>query len=179
MTRCARIADGLRWLERTGVDFLAMPANLPHLYFDTLRREVTAPLLNLVDAAVDALPAGLGSVAVVATRPIRDAAIYQSALERIGVQARADDAMQETVDELLTGLWAGQPRADLALRWAEFLQRLGDQGASAVLLACTDFNAIGAVEGAAPPLVDATRLMAREVVGTWRRLALERGWTKS
>jgi aspartate/glutamate racemase len=37
-----------------------MPANLPHLYFDFLTHEVTTPVLNLVEAVVEALPAKSG-----------------------------------------------------------------------------------------------------------------------
>jgi aspartate racemase len=68
-----RIAEGLRWLDRCGVEFIAMPANLPQLYFDSLAHEVPTPLLNLVEAVGEALPAKPGPVAVVATRPVRDA----------------------------------------------------------------------------------------------------------
>lgn len=171
----ARIAQGLRRLDRAGVDFMAMPANLPHLYFDSLKLETATPLLNLVEAAVEGLPSGLGPVAIVATRPIRAAGIYQSALAKLGVAALADDATQDTVDALLADLWAGRARAELSARWTRLLNTLGDQGANAVLVACTDFNAIAAEGTTLPPILDATRLMAERVVRTWVELSVGLG----
>jgi len=152
-----------------------MPANLPHLYFESLRREVTVPLLDLVDAVVEGLPAGAGPVGIVATRPIRDAGLYQRALADRGMTALAADSTQVAIDNLLGALWAGRPQVDLGARWTRLLRDVAGLGAESVLLACTDFNAIEAREPNPLPVLDATRLMARKVVSTWLALTAPRG----
>jgi aspartate racemase len=171
-----RIADGLRWLERTGVDFMAMPANLAHLYFDVLVNEVGTPLLNLVEGVVAGCVAesGPGPVALLATRPVRDSGMYQRAFEAVGAATVADDPMQDAVDGLLRDLWAGRPLPELGARWHRLLGDSAERGATTALLACTDLNAITADAGPIPVL-DATRLMARDVVAAWLALARERG----
>ncbi len=170
-----RIAQGLKWLERTGVDFLAMPANLPHLYFRELEREVDIPLLNLVDAAVGALAPDAGPVAVLATRPVRDSGMYQRAVGSLDIEALADDEIQDAVDELLRALWAGAPVPRLQERWQGLLRDAAARGARSALLACTDLNAVANPDAGVVPVIDATRLMARKVVATWHALATERG----
>jgi len=166
-----RIADGLCWLERTGADLMAMPANLPHLYYDALAREVTTPLLNLVEGVVAGLPKEASPVAILATRPIRDSGMYQRAFEGLGIETLAGDAMQDAVDDLLGDLWGGRPRLELRSCWARLLDTARGEGAAAALLACTDLNVLMDGEGDPLPVFDATRLMAREVVARWRVLA--------
>lgn len=170
-----RIIEGLHRIQRASVDFIAIPANLPHLYLSELRAAIHTPLLNLIDAAVDDLPSQEGPVALVATRPIRDSGIYQRALAGRNVQTHADEEMQQIIDQILGDLWAGHERAALEDRWRELGRTLGKRGATAVLLACTDFNAIATPDTTAPRLIDATRAMARKVVGAWHDLVLERG----
>ncbi len=75
------IGRGLEWLESTGVDFIAMPCNSAHVYYEGLVDRVTVPLINMVEAAVDAVPSAAGPVALLATRSTRDSGLYQRALE--------------------------------------------------------------------------------------------------
>lgn len=171
----SRIADGLRWLERTGVDFLAMAANLPHLYYDALVEEVTTPLLNLVDGVVAGLSRHVSPVAILATRPIRDSGMYQRAFAGLAIETLAGDPMQDAVDALLADLWGGRPHSELKARWTRLLEDVRDEGAAAALLACTDLNVLRGGADDPLPVFDATRLMARKVVTTWHALAVARG----
>ena len=65
------IARGLEWLESTGVDFIAMPCNSAHVYYESLVERVTVPFINMIDAAVDAVSHEEGPVALLATRSTR------------------------------------------------------------------------------------------------------------
>ena len=74
------IADGLEWLESTGVDFIAMPCNSAHVYFERLMRRVSVPLIDMIQVAVAAVPPDAQSVALLATRSTNASGIYQKAL---------------------------------------------------------------------------------------------------
>src|ERR1700675_1355428 len=64
----AAIVAGLRKLEDTGVAFVAMPCNSAHIYFEQLASSIHVPLLNMLDVALGALPAGSNTAALLATR---------------------------------------------------------------------------------------------------------------
>ena len=65
------ILEGLRWLGRTGVDFIAIPCNTAHIYFDDLAAAAQVPLINMVDETVAAVPAEVETMALLATRATR------------------------------------------------------------------------------------------------------------
>lgn len=160
------IARGLAWLETTGVDFLAIPCNSAHAFFDELAAGVGLPLLNMVAAAAADVPDGLGSVALLATRTTRDAGFYQSALARRGIEVVIDAGIQEEVDSVLEEVRRVSDLTGPRERWRLLLQGLAGRGVEAGLVACTDLNAV-MVDEAALPLIDGTRSLARLVVRTW------------
>lgn len=52
----AAIIKGARKLEQTGADFIAIPCNTAHIYFQQLQHSVSVPLLNMVDETMKAIP---------------------------------------------------------------------------------------------------------------------------
>lgn len=43
------LTAGLRHLESTGVDFIALPGNTVHKYYPEIATQIEAPLLNMID----------------------------------------------------------------------------------------------------------------------------------
>ncbi|MEO8217979.1 MAG: aspartate/glutamate racemase family protein [Acidobacteriota bacterium] len=166
-----RVAEGVRWLTETGVDLIAIPANLPHILFDTLREASSVPLLNMIEIASESVPPGEGPVALLATRPVRDSGLYHRPMKARGIELVATDTMQDSVDEILAGLWRGDDARSIGKRWRELLAMAATGGARRALLACTDLNAIDRWEDVEIPIVDATRALAARVVSSWYRLA--------
>lgn len=63
------IIEGVRKLEKTGVDFIAIPYNTAHIYFNQLKKLVSVPLLNMVDETIKKIPNNSKKVALLATSP--------------------------------------------------------------------------------------------------------------
>jgi aspartate racemase len=164
------ICVGLRDLGRTGVRFIAMPCNSAHIYFERLAACSAVPLLNMVDAAIAAIPASAREVALLATRATTEARLYHAAIEASGRTMLHDDALQSRVDRLILAVKSPGDRAHAAALWRELTRDLVSGGAECLLLACTDLNAVSASAGGALMLVDATRTLAETTVRTWREL---------
>lgn len=160
------VGRGLQWLESTGVDFIAMPCNAAHVYYEPLSAEVGVPFLNLIDEAVDSVPSGLSPLALMATRSTRDSGLYQRRLQARGVEVHADEDVQERLDGLLQDIRRVADLDPLRAEWRSILELVRRRGAGAALVACTDLNA---VMGDDPPLplVDGTRALAARIVSTW------------
>lgn len=160
------IRRGLEWLESTGVDFIAMPCNSAHVYFDALEPHVGVPLLNLIDEAVRAVPGDATTIALLATRSTRDSRLYQAPLEAAGASVQADEDVQQRIDRLLQDVRRVTDLEPLRAEWMEILEVVRGRGARAALIGCTDLNAV--MGGEPPlPLVDGTRALADRVVSTW------------
>ncbi|GMR12673.1 MAG: amino acid racemase [Gemmatimonadota bacterium] len=160
------IARGLALLEGTGVDFMAMPCNSAHAYFDELAAGVGVRLLSMIDATCAAVPENVNRMALLATRTTRDAGFYHRALGVRGIDLVVDESIQLRVDSVLEEVRRVSDMTAPRRRWEELLQDLADGGMDAGLIACTDLNVV--LGGHEPlPLVDGTRSLARLVVRTW------------
>jgi aspartate racemase len=72
---------GAKALEQRGAQWIAMPCNTAHLWYDELAAQAAVPLLHIVDAVVDELLAKLGAavtprVAVLGTTATAEGALY-------------------------------------------------------------------------------------------------------
>jgi aspartate/glutamate racemase len=165
----AVIHGALAALQDTGIDFIAMPCNIAHLYFDELQREARVPLLNMVDLAVEEIPLGGGPAALLATRATRDAALYQRRLERRGVPVIDSEPLQHRIDALLLHIKRGHSSESQHDEWMEILDSAQELGAQIALVACTDLNA--AMDLAGPrrrmQVVDGTQTLAARTISRW------------
>ena len=166
----AAIASGLQRLAGTGVSLIAMPCNTAHVYFDQLAAAIDVPLLNMVDLALRALPADAQRVALLATRPTAEARVYQAGIERAGRAVHHDEALQAQVDRLIQTIKTAPDRQAALALWRDLLATLASEGVDAVLLACTDLNAVSAAVETSLRLVDATACLAAETVRVWREM---------
>lgn len=166
----ASVRAGLKRLADTGADFVSMPCNTVHIYFDELRDAIGVPLLNMIDLAIEAVPAESRMVAPLATSFTMDSGLYQRGLRDLGLEVFEDGQITARVHEILTAVRQSPDQQPARKLWAELLRELQTRGVDTVLLACTDLNP--ARSSAEPDLciVDATQRLAEATVASWRRL---------
>ena len=165
---------GLRRLEAAGATCIAMPCHTAHAWQDDLVAATALPFLGLVEASLDEmarleLPAG--PVGLLATRATLKAQLYQERLAVAGWPTLELDGA--TMDRLVLPAIALVKRgraAEGAPLLLEAVGRLQEQGAGAVLLACTELPVALAAAREAPvvPCVDATEALARACVAWWQ-----------
>lgn len=157
---------GLTNLERAGVAFLAIACNTAHIYHGALARRVHLPLLDMVALAVAELPAGARKVALMAARPTVESGIYQKAIRSRGCDC-LDLGWQATLDAMLESMRESPDAVALSASWSALGARAREADVDAIVLACADLSAVSVpMEGV---VVDATRVLAREVISRWLR----------
>jgi aspartate racemase len=125
-----------------GAKALAMPCNTAHFWYADLLKGCSVPFLSIVDASVNELSllADAGStIGIIATRATLDAQIFDPALVRSGYTALLPDeiVMNTLVLPGIEFVKAGDLlRAGPLIE--EAVQSLLNQGAHAVILACTE-----------------------------------------
>lgn len=160
------LRDGLRGLERAGVDFMAIACNTAHVYYPQLARSAAVPLLDMVALTVQELPAATRTVAVIAARPTIESGIYQEGIARRGF-ACVDPGWQSSIDSLIEMLHEAVEPAALEARWTNLENAAKAAGADTIMLACADLSAASVALDSV--VVDATHCLAREVVAEWLR----------
>jgi aspartate racemase len=157
------VQAGLQRLEGMGVDFIAMPCNTAHSYYPSLAASIKVPLLNIITEACATLQ-HYQRIAVCATETTVNSGLYQQGIAAAGKQPLPTGAIQPKVTELITGIIGGRDRAQMRALWNDIVGASVQQGAGALLVACTELNALGHLEDNRIAIVDATAALAQATV---------------
>lgn len=189
---------GIQGLCLAKVDFIVVPCNSAHPYFDTMQAASNVPVLNMIDLTLSALSsksteinsaadgsknsskkpseqvAKMGSVAVVATRQTMISGLYTQPLADAGIAYEANDLCQTMIDDLLV-LRKKEGLTDAVLgKWRELLGVYLKAGVTQILVACTDLGFI-AEHAAGLTVVDSSQVLAQETIKYYLTLSRENG----
>jgi len=170
----AAMLRGLRLLETSGADCIAIPCNTAHLWFDALRAASRARLLHIVESVLrDLARRGVrgGPVGVLGTRATLDLGLYQRALTEAGYEVvTPSDADIAVCAEAIAAVKSNRI-ADAFAPAARSIAALHRRGARAVVLGCTELPmAVPARRRVEFELVltDSIDALARHVVEVFR-----------
>lgn len=151
------IIEGAQKLESTGVEFIAMPCNTAHLYFDELQRSLSIPILNIVDETLQTIPKNVKKVALLATEATVQSGIYQDGIAKRNIEYIHYEQWQESINQIITYIKSGEVEEAREL-WSALVLQLKDEVDTAII-ACTDLNVV-----ANEDFVDSSQCLAKAVV---------------
>jgi aspartate racemase len=135
------LSEGLERLHAAGADFAVIATNTMHILFDRLQDRSPIPLINIVDAAAEAIKeAGLKKVGLLGTKFTMEKAFYAEGLARHGIEAiipekQERDYINRVVFEELS---VGDLREQSKKGYLEIIDKLVAQGAEGIVLGCTE-----------------------------------------
>lgn len=160
------LREGLQALERAGADLLAIDCGTAHIFHPLLAESLRAPLLDQVEATVQAVPASARVVGLVASRACAAAGIYRRACERRGLGLAPVDWQHET-DQLRRNTRRHGNACDRAVLWDQLARRAHAAGVDTLLIACPDLCALSGELHTPLQRVDASACLARRCVTAW------------
>jgi aspartate racemase len=158
------VADSARRVEAAGADFLVISSNTGHLAAEAVLAAVKIPLLDIRAVAVAELRRlGARRAGLISTTATQRSGLYDAAFRAAGIELIAparDDAVM--VDEVIfTELIHGAASDSAVATVQRVTEGLLDQGADAVLLACTDLTMLASRLRPEAAVVDTTVIHAR------------------
>jgi aspartate racemase len=161
---------GLQALKRQHVDFVAIPCNTAHFWYEDLCREGGLPILHIVDAVCDELSNGNGvegPIALLSTDATLLSRIYHDRLADRGIELMVNTPAEqdEFVNPGIALVKCGRMKeAGMAVDRA--VARLMERGAKKLILGCTELPvALEAIHSQnMAQCIDATRALARASV---------------
>ncbi|MEI6171598.1 MAG: amino acid racemase [bacterium] len=151
-----------RGLEHAAAEVLAMPCNTAQAYLESVREAVSIPVLDMLAETADHV--NVGCVGLLATEAAIRTGLYLRALgsRRITVVVpRAAD--QAEVACLIAAVKAGRALEELRERLHRVTAHLRDEGASGLLVGCTEISLLHD-EGETLPVVDALDCLVEATV---------------
>jgi aspartate racemase len=155
------------WFESAGCEFMFMACNAMHMAFEKVRKQVNLPMLSIIEAVLEeAQERQLNRVGIMGTTFVMRSGLYRMAFEAAGIEClEPDEAEQGWIMEAILGdLQRPSVPEDTITRLLRDVEKLGSQGAEAVVLGCTDLP-MAITEGNSPaPLLDTTRIHVNRIM---------------
>lgn len=157
------IDKGLKKMQSFGVDFIAMPCNTAHKYYDELSKNI--PILNIINETVKNIPNN-SKITVFATESTMDSRLYQDELLKKRYNYIFDDSWQPLVSEIISLIKSGKNTEERQEKWNQLLGMVDSKGVETIILACTDLNVVlkGIGDKGNITFVDSSESLAKAVV---------------
>jgi aspartate racemase len=155
-------------LAAWGADFLAIACNTAHLYFDRIQEAVPIPVLNMIDLTVDHVISenpDIRKAGLLASWTLIQPGLYRTAFEKRGIDLLHPSHVLQ--DRLLTAIRRIKT-GHHGLLEREALEEAGrdllDQGAVALIIACTELSVIADGLKMKSRIFDASQVLAKAIV---------------
>jgi len=165
-----------RNLAASGADFLVIPCNTAHYYYDEVCRAVDIPVMNMIDVTVETVlneNASIRTVGLLASKAVLMTGLYMKPFKRKGVDViypstEVQELLMASVRKIKTGKYDIGDRE--ALQSAA--EELVGKGAEALIVACTELSIICDGLDAGVKVYDSSQVLAEGIV----RMAKGRGF---
>jgi len=161
------LIESAQRLEAAGATALVIGANSMHKVYDEVAASVSIPVIHIADCVAERVARnGRKRVALIGTRNVMLEGFYRQRFIARDIELLPPEmAFVETLDrviydELLVGKASRQAERELKT----ILTNLGQDGAEAVVLGCTELEMIVVVDANVLPIYDCTRIHAEAAV---------------
>ena len=147
------MAQDAQMLARAGCDFLVLPCNTAHFFYEHIQNAVSIPLLNIIEGTVSACA--------------EQANTYDIMCRRFGLSCIYPDAatQKQVTAVIYDGVKAG--RHIRAKEMAALYNRMREEGCDAIVLGCTELSVAHRdleLHAAHPDVIDSLETLARRTI---------------
>ena len=155
------LADSARRLEQAGAGALIIGANSMHKVYDRVAEAVNVPILHIADCVGERMKGdGVESAALIGTRNVMTESFYRQRLVAKGIDLLPPDMDNvEAVDRIIyEELMIGKVTRDAERTLKTIITKKEQDGAEAIVLACTELELVVDVDANVLPIFDSTQI---------------------
>lgn len=152
---------GAQGLEREGADFILISCNTAHFFAADIQAAISIPILNMIEATVEAAKArGATRVGVLAGTGCIEARLYQDGLTRAGIEPLTHDAEEQArMMALIYRIKGGDLSEASRVEARALAQTLVARGAEAIIAGCTEAPLVLFQNDIRVPLLNSTDIL--------------------
>ena len=162
------LVDMARKLAKWGVDFLAIPCNTAHYYYDAVCSAVNIPVLNMIDLTTEKIVKenpGIKIVGLLASDAVHKTALYFNRFKEKGVDLiypslYYQQQVMAAIRLIKAGKYGSEVRDILRSAATELIIRK----AESLIVACTELSIIADAIDAHMKLYDSAQVLAENIV---------------
>jgi aspartate racemase len=161
------IIEGLKKLESAGVDFIAIPCNSAHIYFEELKKSIEVPLLNIVDETIKHLPEGPQKVTLFSTSSTYDSELYQKGIVNSGHEFVFENYWQQKLNFLIQSIKTDKDNTKNVELWNELVEEAKSKDIKSIIVGCTDLNAVLRKTPNSIDIIDSSKCLAESAINKY------------
>ncbi|MCK5684272.1 amino acid racemase [bacterium] len=166
------MADMGKRLELWGADFLVIPCNTAHYYYDAVQNAVNIPVINLIDLVVNHIKINFpdhDKIGILASPAVAITGLYTKRLKKLGLKnVWPDPLYQDQLFSVIKQVKKGNTDTRLKEGYKKICENLADKGATIAIIACTELSVL---KGSLPiTKIDAAQVLATEIVKVAKNL---------
>ena len=161
------LADSAQRLETAGATAILIGANSMHKVYDKVAAAVQVPVIHIADTVGKRMQAdGIRNAALIGSRNVMVESFYRKRLVAHGVTLLPP--VMDNVDEIdrviYEELMQGRATRSAERMFKTLITTMGQAGAQAVVLGCTELDMVIDVDANVLPIYDGTRIHAEAAV---------------
>ena len=138
------MVEDAKKLQAAGSDYVVMPCNTAHFFYEQIQNNITIPMLNIIEETVIFAKerAGVKKLGILATKGTISTGSYQRMCEKYGIEWAVPSLQDE---QSLMNIIYNQVKAGKEINITEFLkiiENMKADGCDAVALGCTELSVI-------------------------------------
>lgn len=154
----AQLNAGIGTLVAAGCGCIVIACNTVHVFYGQLQAACLVPIVHMVEETVQAA-VGHSTVGVLSSETTANVGLYVNALHAKGMHAlRPSTPQQAVITQVITHVMAGVYSAVDVHALQEICSAMQEQGATAVILGCTELPLVLHQEHVRVPLFDASTI---------------------
>jgi aspartate racemase len=134
------IQKGVESLKQAKVNYLAIPSNYAHTYYDFISSLIDVPVLNIVNETIKIMPKKYTFPALLATTPLIKTGYYQEELKKAAVSFFHDETLQNIVSELVISIKQTGLSSHSKKLWKSLYEYCEKNNFDSIISACTDLT---------------------------------------
>jgi aspartate racemase len=162
------LSETAKRVEDGGADFLVICTNTMHKVVPEIEAAISVPILHIADAAANAIKAqSFETVGLLGTNFTMEQDFYKGRLQEkhgINVIVPETEERQFIHNVIYEELCLGEIKTASRDGYVRTIEKLAQQGAQAVMLACTEIPLLVQQEHTTVPLLDTTAIHAAQAV---------------
>ncbi|HBF0994526.1 TPA: aspartate/glutamate racemase family protein [Clostridioides difficile] len=159
------LADAAIKLQETGADFIVICTNTMHKVSDKIQESIHIPLLHIADVTATVLrEKEIKKVALLGTKYTMEQDFYKNVIINNGIEVLIPNEEDRIIvnDTIFNELCLGIISESSKKAFLSIIDKLGKQGAEAVILGCTEIGLLIKQNDTSIPLFDTTVIHAIE-----------------
>jgi aspartate racemase len=161
------LLSSIKKVAASGAEFGIIPDNTVHRVFEKVSRKAPVPLISIVETVVKEIKRKqYKTVGLLGTIYTMRGSVYKTALEELQINLLVPDTNQQKLVNsiIFNELVAGTINEGSRHSFLQIVEEMKKRGCEAVILGCTEIPLLVDAQISPLPVLDSTRLLAREAL---------------